>query len=178
MRMRTSCLTAAAAGVFSVGASFAQVPAEEHKIVIGPTNLELYNGAMALQADDGEEGVRLTLLGLQHAASDQERLTGMSNLCAGYLMLQQFDEALEQCNLALAADPDYWPALTNRASIYVLTGRYDAAETDLLRAEELAPSARSVKEVRQLFLDKTNPVEPSVTIDDRRDTDDDPESPR
>ena len=151
----------------------AQEPTEDHKIVIGPSNMELYDGAMALQNGDGEEGVRLTLLGLQHAAGDKERLTGISNLCAGYLMLEQFDEALKQCNLALADDPDYWPALTNRASLYVVTERYEDAEIDLVRAEELAPSARSVREVRQLLRDKVNPVEPSITVDDRRQAADD-----
>ena len=168
---------AAIAAILYSYTSLAQEPAEDHKIVIGPTNMELYDGAMALQSGDGEEGVRLTLLGLQHATSDRERLTGMSNLCAGYLMLERFDEALKQCNLALADDPDYWPALTNRASLYVVTKRYEDAEIDLVRAEELAPSARSVREVRQLFRDKVNPVEPSVTIDDRRQAADDAQAP-
>lgn len=169
MNMETHRWAAAIAGVVWAFASLAQDQTEGTRTVLGPTNVELYDGAMALQDNNADEGVRLTLLGLQHAANDKERLTGMSNLCAGYLMQGRFAEALEQCELALAEDADYWPAITNRASLFVVTGRYDEAEADLSRAEELAPMARSVKDVRQLLFDKLNPVEPTVTVDDRRD---------
>ena len=37
------------------------------KTVLGPRNVYLYDGANTLKAGDGEEGVRLTLLGLNSA---------------------------------------------------------------------------------------------------------------
>ncbi len=142
--------------------------AEDYKIVVGTKNAELSVGADALLAGDAEEGVRRTRAGLRLASSDAERLTGMSNLCAGYIMLERYDEALEQCNTVLAADDDHWRARTNRALIYVLAGRYDDADKDLTQAEELAPGAHTVKAVRDLLYDRVNPVEPIIIIDDRR----------
>ena len=63
--------------------------------------------------------------------------------------------------------------MSNRALTYVYTGRYDEARVDLERGEEIAPHAQSLKEVRGILLDATNPVVPNIVIDDRREGDDD-----
>ena len=52
-------------------------------------------------------------------------------------------------------------------------GRLEEAEADLVKAEQAAPGARSVKMARSLYLDVTDPVTPHVVIDDRRQTSDD-----
>jgi tetratricopeptide (TPR) repeat protein len=150
---------------FSVGAGAQDL---ERKIVVGPANVDLADGAKALLAGDAREGVRLTRQGLEHASNRTERLTGLSNLCGGYVLLEQFDAALEQCDLALTEDRNYWRAYANRALIHVLTGRYDAAEADLSQAEKLAPGARTVIAVRALLRDRRNPVAPEIVIDDQR----------
>jgi len=149
--------------------------AQERKIVVGPRNAELAEGAHALLDGEGEEGVRLTLAGLRHAVGRQERLTGTSNLCAGYILLERYNDALEECNSVLAEDESHWRARTNRALIYVLVGRYDAANADLDRVEQIAPQARTVIGVRELLRDRLNPVEPIVIIDERREAGDDEE---
>jgi len=142
--------------------------AQENKTVIGPTNEDLAAGADALLAGDGEEGVRRTLKGLDYAASTRERVAGMSNLCAGYAMLNQPEAGLPWCDQALELRPTHWRALSNRALIYIQLGRLEDAERDLSKAEELAPNARTVKIVRSMLLDITDPVAPLVVIDDRR----------
>lgn len=153
-------------GMMCLGISLSY--AQEHKIVVGISNIELSDGADALLAGDAEEGVRLTLEGLAHAWDRKDRLTGLSNLCGGYILLERYKDALEQCNEVLAEDEGFWRARTNRALVYVLVGRYDDADKDLSRAEELAPGARTVKAVRELLRDRLNPVEPIIIIDDRR----------
>lgn len=140
----------------------------ENKTVIGPTNPELYEGAQALIAGDGEEGVRLTLLGLRYAHSSRERLTAKSNLCAGYILVDQFDTALTYCDEVIAENNQYWRAYSNRALAYIKLGRLEEAEQDVQRAEELAKNSRNVKTVRSMLLDLTDPVVPEITIDDRR----------
>ena len=145
-----------------------QAHSQEHKIIVGVRNIDLMEGADALLAGDAEEGIERTLAGLRYAATDKERLTGLSNLCAGYILLERYDDALQQCNEVLSEDDDHWRALANRALIYVLKGRYDKADEDLGRAEELAPSVLTVKNVRELLRDRTDPVEPIIIIDDRR----------
>jgi len=147
--------------------------AQESKTVIGPSNPDLHNGANALLAGDAEEGVRLTLLGLQHEPSGRNRLIGMSNLCAGYIMLEELDTAVSYCDQALEKNDRYWRAYSNRALAYVKLERYEEAEQDLQKAEQLTSTARNVKIVRSMLLDATDPVAPHIVIDERRQPADD-----
>jgi tetratricopeptide (TPR) repeat protein len=119
-------------------------------------------------AGDAEEGVRLTRLGLRRETSRHDRVVGLSNLCAGYLMLERFDEALDACNRAIADGERHWRAYSNRALLFVLQDRLDEAERDLRKAEELAPASRTVRTVRSMLRDRTDPVAPTVIIEDRR----------
>lgn len=142
--------------------------AQESKTVIGPSNLDLYHGANALLAGDAEEGVRLTLLGLQHESSKRDRMTAKSNLCAGYIMLEQLETALSYCDQVLEENDRHWRAYSNRALANVKLGRYEEAERDLQKAEALAENARTVKIVRSMLRDAIDPVAPHIVIDDRR----------
>lgn len=146
------------------------------KSVLGPRNPNLVDGANKLLAGNVEEGIRLTRLGLDVAVGQRERQAGLGNICAGYVMLERYDEALEYCNQALSEYDRNWRALCNRALIYIKNGRYDDAARDLERGEEIAPNARALKEVRGMYRDATDPVNANITIDDRRKTEDDNET--
>lgn len=148
----------------------------EVKTVLGPRNPNLVDGANELLAGNAEEGIRLTRLGLDVAVGQRERQAGLGNICAGYVMLKQYDEALEFCNEALAEYDRNWRALCNRALIYIKKGRLEEAAADLERGEEIAPNARALKEVRGMYRDATDPVTESITIDDRRKAADDDET--
>jgi tetratricopeptide (TPR) repeat protein len=147
----------------------------QSRTVVGSTNPELQQGAEALRAEDAEEGVRLTLIGLRHASSKRERVVGLSNLCAGYVMLENFDTAFDYCERALEEDDEHWRTYSNRAVAYIKTGQFEEAEQDLQKAEALSPNSRIVKVVRAMLLNQTNPVEPVIIIDDRRQHGDDPD---
>ncbi len=142
--------------------------ASDSRTVVGPSNLALADGSAALMAGHAEKGIRLTLQGLSMSNSDSEKVSGWSNLCAGYLMLDRFDEALGYCNQAIEADPEHWRALSNRALIHIFKGEYALAAEDIGRAEALAPRARTPKQVRTMLRNAVSPVVPTVTIDDRR----------
>jgi len=154
--------------LFAAALLAAAAPAQEHRIVVGPRNVELQDGADALLAGDAERGVRLTEVGLEHAASRRERLMGMSNLCAGYILLERYDDGLELCSRVIDEDPGFWRALANRALIHVLAGRYDEADADLRKAEAIAPDSHTVRGVRDLLADRAHPVQPVIQIEDRR----------
>jgi hypothetical protein len=47
-------------------------------------------------------------------------------------------------------------------------GRYEESAADIERGIELRPHARKLQLTRAKLLDATNPVEPTVEIDDRR----------
>ncbi len=149
--------------------------AQSNKTVIGPSNPNLHDGAAALKARDVEEGIRLTILGLQQARNARERQAAKSNLCAGYLMLGQLDTALAYCNEVLGENDQHWRAYSNRALIYLKLERFADAEQDLEKGEAISPNARTLKAVRRMLLDETNPVAPTIIIDDRRRPAEDPD---
>ena len=148
----------------------AGVLAQSNTTVIGPSNPNLQYGADALLAGDADEGVRLTLMGLKFAAGARERQTAKSNLCAGYLMLREYDTALAYCDEVLGENDGHWRAYSNRALIYVKLGRLEDAERDLEKGEAISPNSRTLKAVRRMLLDATHPVSPIIIIDDRRDS--------
>lgn len=140
----------------------------QSRTVIGPRNPDLAAGADALLAGDAKEGIRLTNLGLAAAQGRRERQAAFANLCAGHVMLGEYETALDYCDRALAVNERHWRALCNRALAYVRLGRFEEAKADLDLGQSIAPNATALKEVRGLLLDVTDPVNPSVTIDDRR----------
>lgn len=152
-------------------AAAAQQPGNDEgqaRTVIGPSNVDLADGAAALRVGDAAEGVRLTERGLRSASNERDRLAGYSNLCAGLVMLDRYEEALQSCNTAIAIDNRHWRSYNNRALAYLKLRRYDEAERDIRRGQELNPDARTLKIVKAMYLDAVDPVAPSVIIDDRR----------
>lgn len=138
------------------------------KTVIGPRNLPLYDGAQALLAGNDAEGVRLTHKGLQIAQGRREEEAALSNLCAGYIKLALYDNALKYCNMLLSRNDKNWRGYNNRAVIYIQTKQWDKAEKDLVRGEELNPNARTLKIARSMYMDAVHPVAPEIEIDDRQ----------
>jgi len=138
------------------------------KTVVGPRNPYLADGADALFAGDGEEGVRLTLLALEFAHGSRETKHAHANLCAGYAMIDKPLTALEHCNWVIEHDPNYWRAYNNRAIVYLKLDRYEESEADIARGQALRPGSQKLKTVKGLLLDETDPVTENIEIDERR----------
>ena len=75
------------------------------------------------------------------------------------------------CDDVLEQNARNWRARSNRALIYIKLRRFADANEDLLIGEEISPNAKTLKAVRRMYLDATDPVAPSVVVDDRRDPD-------
>lgn len=142
----------------------------DSRTVIGPSNIYLFDGANALKAGDGAEGVRLTLQGLREAATPRERKIGHANLCAGFILVEQPATALEHCNWVLERDDRHWRTYNNRALVYLRLKRFEDSEEDIRKGQALNPKSRNLKEVKGLYLDEVDPVAESIVIDDRRTT--------
>jgi tetratricopeptide (TPR) repeat protein len=160
--------TAFAIAVIAAVLSSPASSAEENKVVIGPRNLDLHEGAQELMAGNAEEGVKLTLRGLQTAQGKREKEAALSNLCAGYIMINQLDTALEYCNMLLLSNDRHWRGYNNRALIYVMRKEYEKAEKDLAIGQDINPNASTLKVVKGMLLDATDPVTPDIIIDDRK----------
>ena len=140
----------------------------ESKTVLGARNTLLQDGADALLANRPVEGVELTLKGLEFALGSREEKAAHSNLCAGFVMLEQPETALQHCNWVLERDPLHWRTYNNRALAYLALKRYEESEADIRRGQELNPRSRKLKEVKGIYLDTVDPVTESITVDDRR----------
>jgi len=113
--------------------------------IIGANPL-LSDGASALEAGKAEEGLRLTLAGLDAPGSLHDLAAGHANACAAFVMLKQWSEALEQCNQSIEMDHSNWRAYNNRAAVYVAKGLYDLAIHDIESGLALAPNSRILRE--------------------------------
>lgn len=141
---------------------------DNHKSVIGPRNHFLADGAEALVRGDAKTGVELTEKGLAIAQGNYEHKAALSNLCAGYLMVNKPQDALKACNEVLELDPKFWRAYNNRALVLMELGRLEESEADVTRGQELRPKSKNLKLTKAKLLDVTDPVEPTVEIDERR----------
>lgn len=165
----TGVLVAALLLVYSQAAAQGSDPVSAtSKTVLGQKNAFLYDGAQALLNEDAEVGIALTLKGLEIALGEREKKMAHSNLCAGYLMLKQTEEALKHCNAVLDIDPYYWRAYNNRALVYLEMDRYKESEADIQRGQELRPREKKLKIAKGMLMDRTNPVRERVSVDDRR----------
>ena len=136
--------------------------------VIGSSNLNLQEGARALLGGRNEKGIRLTLLGLEEANDEREEEIALSNLCAGYTNLGDYDSALKYCDILLQRNDKSWRAYNSKALIYIYTKQYEKAELELIKGEALNAGAHTMKVARGLYLDATHPVAPEIEIDDRK----------
>src|SRR6516162_3695163 len=120
---------AAASAAAAAPASSADKPISS--TVIGPTNVPLADGAAALEEGRADDGIRLTLEGLKLPGPPRDMAAGHANLCAGYVLLHRWYEALAHCNSAIALDAGNWRAYNNRAAVFDARGLYDQAISDI-----------------------------------------------
>ena len=145
--------------------------------VIGPRNPDLHEGAKLLLAGDAEAGVRKTLEGLEVAVGEREHEAALSNLCAGYILLAQYQAALGYCDLLLARNDQNWPRLQQSS------GRLHQAEA--VRQGRTGPCQGWRHFGREHILSRWlgpctwtpfHPVAPEVEVDDRQAPTDDEQS--
>jgi tetratricopeptide (TPR) repeat protein len=135
--------------------------------VIGPMNPLLTAGTDALEMGRYEEGVRLTLAGLEQPASTRDLAAGHSNVCAGFAALKRFAEALDHCNRALDLDRGNWRTYNNRAAVFVGLGQYELAMSDVNAGLALAPQSGTLQKSREVVIEHRN----AATRDRRRRSD-------
>ena len=150
--------------VILLGISATALAADPESSTVIGVNEDLSAGARALQMKDYEEGVRLTIEGLKFESSRRNRVSGLSNLCAGYTALKKYADAIESCDEAIEIDDKNWHAFNNRALAYLGKGNIEAAKRDLEAGLILNPDSRKLLEVAEMI--ELREKEPPVAIDD------------
>lgn len=124
----------------------------DNRIVIGGGNTLLAAGAEAIRYGRYDDGIRLTLMGLERPGnSERNRSAALSNLCAAHAAKEEPDIAIEYCTESLELDPDNWRALSNRSYAYWLKAMYPEATVDLEAATAINPRARQISQIRGML---------------------------
>lgn len=131
--------------------------------VLSGGNSLLAAGAIALQEGRVAEGIRLTQEGLKEPTDSRQTAAAHSNLCAGFVLLREWAQALEHCNMAIELDRTNWQPFNNRAAVHAGLGQYDLALADLRSGLELDPRSSTlhkslaVVEHNQRIINKRDP---------------------
>jgi tetratricopeptide (TPR) repeat protein len=141
------------AALLGATAASAQPEPSTSTTVIGGNEM-LQAGADALRDGDFVRGIELTSEGLKRPNSQRDIAAALSNLCAGFVGVHQYDTALEKCNEALKIESHNWRTWNNRAAAHLGKGMYDAALRDVESGLEQAPDSATLKKTRQLVLER------------------------
>jgi len=161
--MRAGCIIIA---VSFLTASTSLATEAVSKTVIGPANLDLAAGADALRFGDYEEGIKLTLRGLQQHPSERDRSAALSNLCAGYAATEQFDLAIERCDESLDIELN-WHAYHNRAAAHLRRGDFGEAIKDAEAGLALNPHSRKLRRALEVAEErKREQLSPRVIMEE------------
>jgi tetratricopeptide (TPR) repeat protein len=112
--------------------------------VLGNDSPLLAEGSASLAAGRHEEGIRLTLAGLERPNNPGDVAAAHSNLCAGYAALKRWSEALPHCNRSLELDLRNWRTFNNRAAVFVGLELYELAIADVNTGLTLDPDSQTL----------------------------------
>jgi tetratricopeptide (TPR) repeat protein len=159
------CIVATAAA-FGQARAVAPDQRPENRTMVGVRNEFLYAGSQALVAQQYEEGIRLTKLGLELATGPRDRASALSNLCAGYAAKNEPDVAIDYCTESLAINDRNWRAYSNRAYAYYLKRNFAEADRDLDQALLINPEARQMPAIRGMMNERR--LRGRVTIEEHQ----------
>src|SRR5262245_36978066 len=132
---RLAVLSLLALLVLGPGAALAQTAT-----ILGNTNQQLADGSAALASGRYEEGIRLSLAGLEVPNNTADEAAAHSNICAGYAALKRWSKALPHCNRSIELDRGNWRTFNNRAAVFVGLKLYELAITDVNTGLTIAPN--------------------------------------
>lgn len=138
----------------------------DNRTVLGASNQYLSAGAEAILAQQYDDGIRLTQMGLELEQSAHDRATGLSNLCAAFTAKGETDRAIVHCTESIELNDANWRAYSNRSYAYYLKGQYARADSDLAVAIGINPAARQVALLRGMINERT--LRPSITVEEHQ----------
>ncbi len=137
------------------------------KTTIGSEHPTLAAGADAIRAGRYDQGIELTLQGLEsEPGSRRVRAAALSNLCAAHAAREEPERAIEYCTQSLELNSSSWRAYSNRAYAHWLKGDYAQASFDLDSAALIAPKAPQVVTIRGMINEATH--EPRIVIEEQQ----------
>jgi hypothetical protein len=128
-------------------------------------NEYLVAGSEAIRAGQFDDGIRLTLIGLERGnLGARDRAAGLANLCAAYVSKNEPDVALPYCDASLQLDDRNWRVYTARARAYLVKRMLAEAKRDNDAAAAINPDSAHVKEMRAKLNEQI--LRPEVIVED------------
>ena len=159
---RVLCVAVALFAVAPCGAD--ELDGSAARMTIG-ANEYLVAGSEMIRAGQFDDGIRLTLIGLERGnLGVRDRAAGLGNSCAAYVSKNEPDAALPYCDQSLMLDDGNWRVYTARARAYLLKGMLAEAVRDNEAAAAINPNSAHVKEVRAKLNEQR--LRPQVIVED------------
>ena len=90
-------------------------------------------GTREIESGNIDKAIRISKVRLPHV-SPKHKVAVLTNLCIGYIMSKDFDEAEDYCNQAVKRPNEKVVSYNNRGVLKALQGDYDGAMRDFARA--------------------------------------------
>lgn len=140
-----SGLLVAMAGALTISPACAESTHEPNSNTVLGSNVLLSEGATAMLSGQWEQGLLLTQMGMMGTVAPKERAAGYANLCAGYVALNKYESALENCNRSIELSDNNWRAWQNRAAANMGLGRMDQCMRDIEQGLALNPDSKELQ---------------------------------
>lgn len=101
---------------------------------------QIVEGARLIDSGRVAKGMAVTRKAMKLNLDIISRMTAQTNLCAGYLHLKLYRNAMKECEAVLKVRPSQWQALNNRGGANNGLGNYDAAIADYSKALSIRPN--------------------------------------
>lgn len=153
-------------GLVASSAAAQTEPTADSRTVIGGGNEYLSAAADAIRAGQYDDGIRLTMIGLERGPTLNDKAAALSNLCAAHAAKGDADLAIQHCTESLALNERNWRAYSNRSYAYYLKGNYTQARSDVDAAAAISPNARQVLQIQGMINERV--LRPSVIMEEHR----------
>lgn len=97
------------------------------------TTLDEVPGTREIESGNIDKAIRISKVRLPHV-SQQRKVAVLTNLCIGYIMSKNFDEAENYCSQAVERPNEQAVSYNNRGVLKALHGDYDGAMQDFASA--------------------------------------------
>jgi hypothetical protein len=97
------------------------------------TTLDEVPGTREIESGNFDKAIRISRVRLPHV-SQKQKVAVLTNICIGYIMNKDFDEAENYCNQAVERPNEKVVSYNNRGVLKALQGDYNGAMRDFVSA--------------------------------------------
>ncbi len=129
-------------GCLLVGLAHAAA-ADVVEIILQPSDL-IRRGNSHIESGEIEKAKETLSRALRSSLTSLQRANAHNSLCVANIKEEAWDEAMRQCNAAIAITPSNWRFFNNRGNVYLGLGQLDLARENYQRGLRIAPKSKTL----------------------------------